>query len=360
VSGFERRNLPEIRDAATGGPIGEGPFEVRWVPVKMGDDEHIASHYLEAMEWTLQRLTSPPLNLELHEKLLRVYLVPPEDLVGGDPFYEASSRTILLPIRTHFADTNYELKWMTAAAIHETAHAVCHIPLDNKIHIEPWYWLCEAFAVWVETLHPGSNDYVSYAYRWCVQPDLPLPDASYYAFPFLTYLLHHFGEEVFGPLWRTDHKQNPWESILAVVFPNDAAARDLFFMEYCIDCYFPFNAVTQAVFDRFGPRRSSHVDARAPGTHAGRVEPLACRYYLVSRSDGLQSICVTVEGPEASRLAVGAAQVGPNHVKGKRLFAGHHHRPEVTMDFEESKHIIIAVTNGGAGSVEYALKFFAT
>jgi len=229
---------------------------------------------------------------------------------------------------------------------------MCHLPLDIKLYTKPWHWVCEAFAVWVETLFEGVL-YLSDARRWCDHPERPLRECAYDAFPFMTYLMHRLDRGIFKKLWYTDHDCDPWKAILKIVEYSSRGDEDRFFADYCLNSYFPYNSVTRAIFERFGHRQSVLISGSCV---EARLEPLACRYYRVGRHGTFGRVRVIAEGSEWANLQVSAAQVLDGPSMGKYCRGGRKQTIDLVLPFDDADEVVLAVTNDRDDRQSFALR----
>jgi hypothetical protein len=349
---LKRRNVTEIVNARIDPPIVRGPFRAWRSPTKSAIDTEVLLHYLDCLVGAYELLAKAPYNLPLAEDaVVEVYVVPPEDLAKESPGYDAMGRRIFLPSTTRFPNREDELKWMASAARHELAHAVSHLPLDAKfVH---WYWLCEAFAVWVETLFSETH-FLTDAGVWIENPETSLRECSYEAFPFVIFFMNRLGDAAFSELWKSGkHLEDSWASIRDFVRKKGLDA-DAFFADYCLDSYIPneYCRVMRSVYDRFGHR---YAEAWVSLISAD-VEPLACRYYQITKTDGNQSIHVAGEGEEWNHLHVTVAQVleGPRRGEHRRSLRGGY--VDLGLEFGEAGHLVIVVSSDSARPIRFSLR----
>jgi hypothetical protein len=297
-------------------------------------------------------LAAPPLDMALPgDIVVDVYVVPPEDLAKESPWYDVSNRRIFLPSTTRLPSRAEELRWMATVSRHEVAHAVSHLRLDAKF--VTWHWLCEAFAVWVETLFPGDY-FMSDAGLWVEYPETSLRECSYEAFPFVTFFADRLGQSAFAELWKTSHYgRDAWEAILDIV-SRHGEDPESFFADYCLNSYVPdnYNNVMRAVYDRFGHRHAEECQSVVKA----KVDSLACRYYWVPAVNGKRAVCIAGDGTEWNQLQVSAAQVLAGPCRGEYRRGGKSTKVDLELEVGNSSHIVIAISNDGAERSGFSLR----
>jgi len=281
--------------------------------------------YKKALDYAYDRLTQPPIQMETPKTPPVIYLFNlrawelrsyPCTIVTEDVCQVA------LPSRTFLASDRAENEFDVAAAVHEMCHAICFSQKhSSRCSGKPnWTWFYEGTSVWFETLLwdreaakraglPVSRDGLHYASDWCERTDRPLDslEASYQAFPFVSYLVVRFGQTLVGEIWREANPLvDPWD----IITRRTSLSADNLFHDFCIQAYVLNDANSPChlplVHKRFRGRAPTARIRLQQGQSEfieGTVRGLSCRYYCVILHDAIKQVTCELEGADITGSA---------------------------------------------------------
>jgi hypothetical protein len=313
-------------------------------------DQAVIDNYFEAIAWARDTLAGHPFNMKKPERIRVVILDIGEILLSSQPFVD-NNCNIYLPSRTRKATREEELRWMRSAAIHETTHVVCLSQDGFPVSTDLWHPLVEGTAVYVQTLDESSSiEAMPFFLTWCDHPERSLIDAPYTTSLFVHYLAHHrlpkapspeVPQHLVGQIWNYGSwDQDPWK----VISELNGHADDVLFADYCLAAFFPYDALTAQVRDRYGERAFTSEYHLSPGQEVdceATVERFACRYYAI-HCDGASELSIDCSREEWSCLLLDAIILRPQRGVAQRIGKGGERKGGLPVGVGDTVLIVIS------------------
>jgi hypothetical protein len=375
-----------LRDASEGRP--DAPMGVC--------DQEIVLRYVHALELTAREFHDwswgEPHRWDEHGGRVPVFVFDTTRYVRADaPFTQSDSLgRSLVGLRSVIREPRLEVMCERAdvEAVHEASHVFTHfyrrpegrLQPNGKI-ADPWYWLDEATAVYMEgRIFRGHKESMRFALNFVYRPDLSLVDdgegSGYSSAWFVRHLVDRHGPKILHDVWK---QAGPLEADPVAIIDGElkrhGSSFDREFSEYCLRganmCEFDFD-----VFARHGNRlatesfRLSGVGSPCRSSGLDWLDPLACRYYRIGWDGGVVGSIRAIVRTEPAAVKEINATLIPMHNHG---FAGESlslmPRAEESslsgvMDLKGGETHAILVVNRGtavtAGAVSFQIEISAS
>lgn len=364
-------------------------------------DEKQIDVYLEALEKLYDVMTQPPWSRpppivgEEGKTIVYVFDLSEVFTDGNDDAVTIVDKRripfVCLSARSLEATLEAEQELARAQAAHEATHVFnCRERhLGDYVTTEPWRWMHEAMAVYMETVvFTDNSDFHRFTGQWVIRPEVSLDgwNGHYQASMFLRYLGEQFGPEIINKIWttsgETEQPLHAIERILMEVVGRKFCSPspeedDAFASGYCMDSYFLQDATVSRhacdVFTRHGDRsitETLRLSVDRPIQVKDRVDHLACRYYRLYPRSAVTRIEVQIL---AEANPVGTTLKAEMAVVTKRMQRGPIHKltarsdsdiPDGSValygeipkfDVDDMDHIVLVIANCGfRGKEQYS------
>ncbi|HZF09891.1 MAG TPA: DUF6055 domain-containing protein [Thermoanaerobaculia bacterium] len=308
-------------------------------------DTILVRSYLSSLERLYRTMTGPPWNRPVPvtdgSRKTHVYVCDLSPVGDGSPFMAYDRNRIpyvALSCRSSEPLNEAVMRRAAAEAVHEATHVLnfSKRPLYGP-YSEPWAWLDEGLAVFMESrVLPGNQDYFRFLADWIDVPGVSLNDwqAAYQACLFLHYLSGRLGSDFPNRLWMdSEDSEMPLEALrrfmpLGLSFASaDPENRDLFGAGYVMDSYFLRDdrggCFAPDLCTRFGDRavvQSAVLSRGEECTVKGELPHLACHYFRVFPHRTVERLRFTFRTLANKSLAPFKAEVaiaGPDLSRGR-------------------------------------------
>jgi Family of unknown function (DUF6055) len=365
-------------------------------------DDTLIDTYLDALEQLYAVMKSPPWSrpdpiVGSEGKTVVKVLDTAELKIGARPPFTAAdlggAPYIYLLCGTDEPMAKGERLRAMADAVHEATHVFnwserpLHGPnLTLDMRNDPWRWMHEAMAVYMETVVlKGNQDFHRFLRYWVTIPEIPLdtPKAGYQASMFLCYLAEKVGPEVINRIWTPPKmKETPLHAIERVlkqegrIFVSPLPDDDVFASGYCMDSYFLQDPIAAChaknVFQRHGGRAVSEsfclsADAATQTAEDG-LDHLACRYYRFFLDGSITRLQVQLlaDSRQGETTLKAEMAIVTKQMQRGRVYKLYPSRPSVTAEGfihlsaeiteivpGDIDHVVLVVSNCGFRGIEH-------